>query len=38
MVGLEGEAGALLRVDMAGLALFGEINFFEMALFFLRCC
>jgi len=33
MAGLEGELGALLRVDMAELPLFG-VNFFEMALFF----
>jgi hypothetical protein len=34
MAGLEGELGTLLRVDMAGLPLFG-VNFFEIALFFL---
>ena len=36
MAGLEGELGTLLRVDMAGLPLFG-VNFFAMALFFLCC-
>ena len=42
MARLEGELGTLLRVDMAGLALF-RVSFFGMALFFcaaadLRSC
>ena len=37
MAKIEGELGTLLRVDMAGLALFG-VSFFGMALFFLCYC